>query len=43
MNLRLMSRMGAGLSEPFASVLGSVVALEGQPGAVRLGCGDGLD
>ena len=37
------THQGCGLPEPFIQVLGSVVALKGQPRVVRFGCGDGLD
>ena len=36
------ARYGRGHSEPFAGVLGSVAALEGQLGSVGLGSGNGL-
>ena len=41
--LEVDAQNGSGLSELFASVLGSIVALECQFGAVRSGRGDGLD
>ena len=41
--LEVDAQSGGGLSELFASLLGSVVTLKDQHGTVRLGCSDGLN